>query len=53
MSYYRTMKTTTGRRYSVRQAEDEKAERLIYWTTVTGMTFIGTILMMLIWVKGA
>lgn len=50
--YYRTYKTTMGRKYRMRITEDEKAERELYWLAVTVLPFITAAGMMLLWVKG-
>ena len=49
---YRRMRTTSGRRYTVRMAEDSKAERILYWAAVTVLPFIGTVGMMMLWIRG-
>jgi len=48
---YRTLKTTLGRKYRVRMTDSEIAERRIYWTVVTVLPFIGSMLMFYLWVK--
>ena len=49
---YRRMRTTSGRRYTVRMAEDSKAERILYWAAVTVLPFVGTVGMMMLWIRG-
>lgn len=49
---YRRMRTTSGRRYTVRMAEDNTMERILYWAAVTVLPFIGTVGMMMLWMKG-
>ena len=48
---YQRMMTSSGRRYNVRMAEDETAERILYWAAVTVMPFIGTVGMLMLWVS--
>lgn len=50
---YKTMKTTMGHKYTVRMAEDSKAERVLYWLAVTILPLIGSIGLTLLWIKGA
>ena len=52
MSHYRTVKTTMGHRYTVRMAEDERKERMLYWMAITVLPFVTAAGMMLIWLKG-
>lgn len=52
MRRYRVQKTTMGRKYWVRVTEDEIAERRIYWTAVTVIPFVTSMLMFFLWVKG-
>lgn len=49
---YKTIRTTTGRRFRVPMSEDEIVERQMYWLVVTMIPFISSALMFLIWVKG-
>lgn len=49
---YQRMKTSSGRRYVVRMAEDSKAERILYWAAVTVLPFIGTVGTLMLWMRG-
>lgn len=51
MSYYRRMRTTSGRRYSVRMAEDEIAERITAKVLAYTLTFVAAAGMFLLWIK--
>lgn len=51
MKHYKTIRTTMGRKYRVEMTKDEVTERRIYWAVVTIMPFLGTILMMGIWLS--
>ena len=53
MRRYKTVKTTMGHKYLVRQTEDEVLERRIYWAAVAVLPFLSAALMMTIWLKGA
>ena len=47
--YYKTLKTTMGRKYKVRMTEDEVAERDLFRLALFALPFFGTILLMLVW----
>lgn len=49
---YKTVKTTLGHKYRMRMAEDEKAERILFWFVLTALPFIGAAGMTFIWMKG-
>ena len=37
---YQRMRTSSGRKYVVRMAEDSKAERILYWAAITVLPFV-------------
>lgn len=49
---YQRMRTSSGRRYIVRMAEDSKAERILYWVAVTVLPLVGTVGMLMLWMRG-
>lgn len=51
MSQYMRVRTGSGRRYSVRMAEDERAGRFLYWFSLVTMTFVSAAGMFLLWIK--
>ena len=51
MSCYKTMKTTMGRKYRVRMAEDERVARLIYHVALVVVPFVSAAGMFALWVK--
>lgn len=51
MSYYRRMRTTSGRKYCVRMAEDEIAERITAKALTYTLTFVAAAGMFLLWIK--
>ena len=51
MSYYKTVRTTSGHRYVVRMAGDAAAERWIGWIVSALVTFAGSAGMFLLWIK--
>ena len=46
---YKLMKTTMGRKYYVRMADDEVAERILYRIALVVLPFITSVLMMAVW----
>ena len=50
---YKTLKTTMGRKYRVRMSEDEVAERDLFRLAVIGLPFLASVLMTILWIKGA
>ena len=46
---YRTYKTTMGRKYRMRMCEDEIAERALFHAAVVAMPFLGTVLLLAVW----
>lgn len=53
MSQYKVLKTTMGRKYKVRMTEDEVAERDLFWLAIVGLPFLASVLMTILWIKGA
>ena len=51
MSHYKTIRTTTGRKYLVRMAGDEVAEKWIGRIISVVVTFAGSAGMFLLWIK--
>ena len=49
--YYKTLKTTMGRKYRVRMTEDEVAERDLFRLAVVGIPFLASVLMTILWIK--
>jgi hypothetical protein len=49
MSRYKVMKTTMGRKYRVRVCEDEVAERALFRAAVVLLPFVGSVLLMAVW----
>ena len=50
-SYYMMMRTTTGRKYRVRIAENEDLERMLYRIAVVVLPFVASAGMFWLWVK--
>lgn len=46
---YRTFRTTMGRKYKVRMTDDELAERELFNIVLVLAPFLGTILLMAVW----
>ena len=46
---YRTYKTTMGRKYRMRVAEDEAAERELFHIALAMVPFLGSILLSVAW----
>ena len=53
MSQYKVLKTTMGRKYRMRMSEDEIAERDLFRLAVIGLPFLASVLMTILWIKGA
>ena len=53
MSQYKVLKTTMGRRYKVRMSEDEIAERDMFRLVLIGLPFLASVLLTILWIKGA
>ena len=51
MDRYMRIKTTTGHKYNLRMAEDERAARIMYRVALVIVPFISSAVMFLIWVK--
>lgn len=51
MSEYRTFRTTMGRKYKMRMTQDEKAEQELLRIVMVVTTFLGSALMMFMWIK--
>lgn len=49
MSQYRVMKTTMGRKYRMRMADNEVSERELFRLAVVVVPFIGTVLLLAAW----
>ena len=49
--YYKTLKTTMGRKYRVRMTDDEVAERDLFRLAVIGLPFLASVLMTILWIK--
>ena len=49
---YKRYKTTMGRTYYMRCAEDERLERILFRLAITVLPFVTAIGMMWLWVKG-
>jgi hypothetical protein len=49
MNNYRTVRTTTGRKYRMRIPEDEIHERRLYRAALVCLPFFGTVLLMAVW----
>jgi len=47
--YYKTLRTTMGRKYRVRMTEDEIVERDLFRLALFALPFFGTVLLMLVW----
>ena len=51
MSQYKTMKTTMGRRYRMRMADDELAERELFRIALVALPFLASAGTFLLWIK--
>ena len=49
MSQYRTFKTTLGHKYKVRMSAEEQAEKELYRFVRVVVPYIGTVLLMIVW----
>jgi hypothetical protein len=49
MKHYKTIKTAMGRTYRVEMTREEVLERRRYWAIVTIAPFLGSIILMAIW----
>ena len=51
MTQYMTVKTSMGRKYRMRMHRREAPERILYWTMLVTLPFVGAAGMFLLWVK--
>ena len=51
MSQYRTIRTTTGRKYRMKMDLDEQAERELFRCVQVLLPFVGTVLLMIVWLS--
>lgn len=49
MSQYKVMKTTMGRKYRMRMADNEVSERELFRLAVVVVPFLGTVLLLAAW----
>lgn len=48
---YRTYRTTMGRKYRMRVAEDERRERILFRAVITMLPLVTVVGMFVMWIK--